>query len=235
MQAGIHDLTAGYALDALDAEERSAYEAHLAGCERCREELASLWEATAALALAATGPEPGPGLRDRILASARAERPNVVPLRRRPLVTPARVAAAAAGIAAAVAVGLGLWAASLHGRLGTANDRLAAEQARLSVVADPAARTVALAKGDGRLVVAPGGRAVMIVDGLAAAPPGKTYELWIIRGTTPARAGLFAGGGRSVVPVQGTVGGDAVVAVTLERSGGADRPTTTPVAASQPV
>jgi anti-sigma factor RsiW len=235
MQAGIHDLTAGYALDALDAEERSAYEAHLAGCERCREELASLWEATAALALAATGPEPGPGLRDRILASARAERPNVVPLRRRPFVTPARVAAAAAGIAAAVAVGLGLWAASLHGRLGTANDRLAAEQARLSVVADPAARTVALAKGDGRLVVAPGGRAVMIVDGLAAAPPGKTYELWIIRGTTPARAGLFAGGGRSVVPVQGTVGGDAVVAVTLERSGGADRPTTTPVAASQPV
>jgi len=36
MEAGIHELTAGYALDALDPDERRAYEAHLAGCERCR-------------------------------------------------------------------------------------------------------------------------------------------------------------------------------------------------------
>ena len=39
MEAGIHELTAGYALDALDPDERSAYEAHLAGCEQCRHEL----------------------------------------------------------------------------------------------------------------------------------------------------------------------------------------------------
>ena len=36
----IHDLTAAYALDALDAEEQELYEGHLATCERCREELA---------------------------------------------------------------------------------------------------------------------------------------------------------------------------------------------------
>jgi anti-sigma-K factor RskA len=94
---------------------------------------------------------------------------------------------------------------------------------------------VSFAKGRGRLVVAPGGQAVMVVDGLAAAPSGKTYEVWVIRGTTPRRAGLFAGGGRSVVAVDGTVPQDAVVAVTLERSGGVDAPTTTPLVASQPV
>ena len=72
------------------------------------------------------------------------------------------------------------------------------------------------------------------MDGLAKAPSGKTYEIWIIEGTKPTRAGLFPGGDRSVIAVQGTVGKDAVVAVTLERSGGVDAPTTTPVAASQP-
>ena len=43
METGIHELTAGYALDALDADERWAYETHLAECKRCREELTSFW------------------------------------------------------------------------------------------------------------------------------------------------------------------------------------------------
>src|SRR4029079_6175388 len=68
MEAGIHELTAGYALDALDPDERRAYEAHLAGCERCQQELASFWESTEALAVAASGPAPSPALRERILA-----------------------------------------------------------------------------------------------------------------------------------------------------------------------
>jgi anti-sigma-K factor RskA len=235
MESGIHELTAGYALDALEPEERRSYEEHLESCERCREELTSFWETTAALALAATGPEPSPELRGRILAGARAEPQNVVSLRRRTLLTPVRAMTAVAAVAAVVAVALGAWAVALHGRLGDANDRLALERGNLSVLSDPSARNVSLARGNGRLVVAAGGRAVMVVDGLARAPAGKTYEVWVIEGTTPTRAGLFSGGGRSVVGVDHAVGRDAVVAVTLERAGGADAPTTTPVVASQPV
>lgn len=235
MEHEIHELTAGYALDALDPEERRAYEEHLPACERCREELAAFWEVTASLALAATGPEPSSDLRERILAGARTERQNVVPLHRRGAFAPVRIAGAVAAVAAVVAIALGVWAVSLHGRLGDANGRLAAERTSLSVVSDPNARAVSLAKGDGRLVVAPGGRAVMIVEGLAPAPAGKAYEVWVIRGTTPKRAGLFRGGGRNVVAVEGTVSKDAVVAVTLERSGGVDVPTTTPLVASEPV
>ncbi len=235
MEAGIHELTAGYALDALDPEERQAFEEHLEGCERCREELSAFWTVTSSLALAARGPEPRGELRDRILSAARAEPQNVLPFRRRVALPPTRVVSAIAAVAAIVAIALGAWAVSLHGRLGDANDRVAAEQSSLAIVSDPAARTVALAKGQGQLVVAPGGRAVMVLDGLAAAPSGKTYEVWVITGTTPKRAGLFRGGNRSIVPVDGTVGTHAVVAVTLERSGGVDAPTTTPVVASQPV
>jgi anti-sigma factor RsiW len=235
MEAGIHELTAGYALDALDPEERRAFEEHLEGCDRCREELSAFWEVTGSLALAATGPAPSDALRDRILASTRAEPQNVVPLRRRVALPSTRVLSAVAAVAAVAAIALGAWAASLHNRLGDANDRLAAEQSSLAVVSDPDARTVSLAKGQGQLVVAPSGRAVMVVDGLDTAPAGKTYEVWVIMGTTPKRAGLFRGGDRSVVPVEGSVAKDAVVAVTLERSGGVDAPTTTPLVASQPV
>ena len=45
-----HDLTAAYALDALDPEEREGFEAHLAQCERCRDEVAELSAAASALA-----------------------------------------------------------------------------------------------------------------------------------------------------------------------------------------
>jgi len=235
MEAGIHELTAGYALDALDLEERQAFEEHLEECERCREELSAFWKVTSSLALAATGPEPSGDLRDRILAATRAEPQNVIPLRRRMTLSPTRVAGAVAAAAAVAAIALGAWAVSLHGRLGDANGRVAAQQSNLAIISDPHARSVSLAKGQGRLVVSPDGRAVMVVDGLAAAPSGKTYEVWVITGTTPKRAGLFQGGNRSIVGVDGTVSKDAVVAVTLERSGGVDAPTTTPLIASQPV
>ena len=66
----VHELTPAYALHALDAEEREAFEAHLAQCERCREELAVLGESAAALAWAVESPAPPPALRAQILAAA---------------------------------------------------------------------------------------------------------------------------------------------------------------------
>src|ERR1700716_4770443 len=94
----IHELTAAYALDALDPEERVTYEAHLAQCARCREELASLGETATALAFGVTSPAPPERLRSQILAAATAERENVVPLpMRRPWLPPPPPAAARGG------------------------------------------------------------------------------------------------------------------------------------------
>ena len=104
------------------------------------------------------------------------------------------------------------------------------------MLADPEARTVALQAGDGRLVVGPEGEAVLVLDGMDPAPAGKTYELWIIEGDTPQRAGLFPGrDGTDVVPVDGTVAEGDIVAVTIEDAAGVDAPTTTPIVASNPV
>jgi anti-sigma-K factor RskA len=241
METGIHELTAGYALDALDPGERSAYEAHLAGCEQCRQELSSFWETTEALAVAASGPAPSPALRERILAEVQAETPqNVIPLepRRRRRAVP--VLAAAAAIAAVVALALGLRAADLSGQLDDSRSALERAESSAAILADPGAQSVALRAGDGRLVVDSEGQAVLVLDGLGAAPAGKTYEMWIVPGSlggrSPVPAGLFSGGERAdIVPVEGTIETGDVVAVTVEKAGGVDSPTLPLVVASDPV
>ena len=239
MEAGIHELTAGYALDALDPDERRAYEAHLPGCERCLQELASFWETTEALAVAASGPEPSPDLRERILADVRAQPPQVVvpfePRRRRAV----PVLAAAAAIAAVVALGIGLWASSLSNELDDARAALERERATGAILVDPDARKVSLQAGDGQLVVNPQGQAVLVLDGLDPAPAGKTYEMWIVPGGDIGRAhraGVFPGrDGAEIEGLDGVVRAGDVVAVTVEPAGGVDAPTTSPIVASDPV
>lgn len=235
MESGIHDLTAGYALDALAPAERRAYEEHLEGCERCQEELGTFWTTTEALALAASGPAPSDALRGRILEAARAEPQTVVPFApRRSRLVPALSAAAA--IAAVVALAVGLWATQLSDDLDEAQLALEQERRAAAVLADPDARTVALTSGQGRLVVSPDGDAVLVLDALDPAPEGMTYEAWIVEDGSASPAGLFAGAdGRDVVGIDGTVEPGDVVAVTVERAGGVDAPENDPIVASQPV
>jgi anti-sigma-K factor RskA len=99
-----HDLTAAYALDALDADEAEVYERHLGQCEECREQLAELNESAASLAFGTVAPAPPARLRASILDAATAERTNVVPLLRRRWVS--RGLAVAAASVACIIVGL---------------------------------------------------------------------------------------------------------------------------------
>jgi anti-sigma-K factor RskA len=238
MDAETHQLIAGYALDALDESERDRVEALLETSEEAREELRSLSEVAAALAVGVAGPEPPAGLRERIVAEARAEGRVVVPFERpvrrsRPVVPLLSLAAAAAAV---LAVGLGVWGASLRGDLDSARAALDRQRAAAGVLADPGATDVALAQGAGRLVVSRAGAAVLVLDGLDPAPTGRTYQVWVVTGTTPRSAGTFAGGDdRQLVLLDRAVTRGAVVAVTVERAGGADAPTSTPLVASQPV
>ena len=225
MDESIHELSAAYALDALDADERWAFEAHLADCSRCQEELTSFWQTAGSLAHAADGPAPSPELRGRLLERARAERPNVVPLRPRRWALPALGGVAA--VAAVAALALGLWASSLSGDLDQARSALAGQQLVSSLLADESSRSISLRGANGRLVVGGGGRAALVVSNLSPAPSGKAYEIWVIEGQTPRRAGLFDGKG--AVALDRPVPADATVAVTLEDDAGVDAPTGEPL------
>jgi anti-sigma-K factor RskA len=218
----LHDLTAAYALDALDTEDAREYEAHLARCERCRDELASLSDAAGALAYAVETPLPPPELRARILQQARRERPNVVSLRPRWAVP----VAAAAAVAAVAAVVLGIWAASLSNKLDRRDAALARQQQVAAILARPDARTIAFARGT--LVVTRSGDAALVVRRLQRAPSGRTYEAWVSAGGAPQPAGLFRGGDDVALPLTRPVQAGASVLVTEEKAGGVDAPTQKP-------
>jgi anti-sigma factor RsiW len=220
----LHDLTAAYALEALDETERREYEAHLAHCERCRDELGSFSEAAATLAYAVGGPPPPPQLRARILERARAERPNVVPLRPRWAV-PAAVTAVAA-VAAAVA--LAIWATTLSNHVDSLQTQRS-QQERVAAVLSAAGRRTYTFGTHGRLVVAPSGEAALVFTGLPAARDGKTYEAWVANGGAPRAAGTFAArAGLTAFPLRARVPAGATVMITQERSGGTDKPTESP-------
>jgi anti-sigma factor RsiW len=216
MTEDLHELSALYALDVLDAPERARFEAHLAGCDRCSTELASLRSAATSLAFVEHGASPPPELRERILGAAKEEGQNVVPLRpRRSLAV--SVAAVVAVAASAAAVGFGIWAASLH-------HSLASERAATKVLRDPLARHIPLQGARGELVVAPSGDAVLNV-GLPKPPSGSTYEAWVAAPAVRA-AGTFDGG---TTALKVRVPRGAQVMVTVERSGGTGAPSRKPL------
>ena len=196
----LHDLTAAYALDALDEREVDAYERHLAGCELCQAQLAELGESAAALAFGTVAPAPPPRLRATILDAAQHDSPKVIPIARRRWVT--RGLAVAAAAAACAAVGIVVATTQSSGtRVVSALVVLRADRS-----------------------------ATLRVTGLSPAPRGKTYEAWVIpAGGRAKAAGLFSGEHTTTLRLRRNVPKGAVVAVTLERAGGARAPTSAPL------
>ena len=219
----IHELTAAYAMDALDENERREFEAHLSECGDCADEVDSLREAAASLAYAAQGPAPPDGLRERLLEQARAELPagDVIPLRRR-AVLPAVAALAAA--AALLALGLGIWAATLAGSLDSERSARRDNARAVAILAGADTRRLPMG-GRGQVVLSRTGEAVLVVPGLPRAPDGKTYEAWVVGTAGPLPAGLFEGGRQTILLLDRPVPEGARVAVSIERAGGVDSPT----------
>ena len=235
-RAEIHELSAAYALDALDAAELEAFEEHLSCCPECRENVASFQAAAAELAYEADAPAPSPVLRNRILTQAASERPYVAaPAPRRRWALP--VAAAAAVTAGCAALALAFWAADLSQQV----DDLQAQQHRSEevalVLANPDAERIALDGANGVLVVdSETQEGHLVVFGLEEAPDAHTYEAWVIEEGEAVPAGLFSGGAESttVVPLAVPVPAGAVVAVTIEQAGGVQQSQQQPVITSRP-
>jgi len=129
---------------------------------------------------------------------------------------------AVAAALAVCAVALGAWA--YGSRDGSSSASYDAEA--LSVLSSPGALRVPFAHSAGRLalVVEPGGRAVLVLDGLREAPSGRAYQAWVVRRGEPAGSAALFGGDERVVTLSLPVPRGDAVAVTIERSGGAAVP-----------
>src|SRR5262245_11979714 len=145
-----------YALDALTGEERREFETHLQSCLECHAELLTLRPAADALAQTVPQLDPRPELRDRVSAAVRGETrptraaasppvaaPRVVSTRP----SPTRWLAVAATLL--LAVGLGVYANGLRGRVSRLEselDRARAQSAALQARVGRAETTLAAAQ-----------------------------------------------------------------------------------------
>lgn len=221
----IHKLSGAYAVDAVDDLERAAFERHLAECEDCRDEVASLRETTAMLA-ESVAVTPPPSLRDSVLSGISQSRP--LP----PVVVaqPRRVAWFPLLVAASIVAVLGLAAAVWQPWTPSDNGSLtAAEQ----VLRAPDAQSVSIDLGEaGQATVTRSKslhKAVISTQDMAAAPSGQVYQLWLQQHGDMVSAGLMTGGDQEIV-LKGDAATASAAGVTVEPAGGSEKPNLPPVA-----
>jgi anti-sigma-K factor RskA len=211
-------LAAPYVLGALDVDDRRAFEAHVATCPVCTEEVRSLRHVVDGLAFAVPQRTPRPELRSRVLAVASdGLRGDHLAGRERAshLNTRARLPLAAALV---LAFGLGIYAWQLQRRIATLEARLTdAEQGALSAqrtmleaqrAADQAQTAMAVLAAPDMVRVdlagqppAPGATAralwsrnrgmVFATTNLPLPPAGRVYQVWVVTAGAPVSAGLL--------------------------------------------
>lgn len=163
--------------------------------------------------------------------SAKVTSIDAAPSRRR-LRGPAWAGWAAAAALAGVTVGLGVHSANQQRQINSLSQQAGVMQ-QLLAAPDARSGSAAVRTGGTATVLDSRSRdeAVISFDGLAAAPPGKAYQLWMM-GPTGARSGglltLPATGNPSPVVAHGL--GDAkTIGLTVEPAHGSDQPTTPPI------
>lgn len=232
----VAELLGAYALDAVDADEAAAVEAHLAVCPRCAAEVADHREVAAMLAHSgAPAPE---GLWSQISASLEEPPPEMnIPLRppERPrsdvidLADRRRTArwvpgAAVAAALVVVALVTGLVVSDDDGG-GGRDEQIAApvlEDVARRVMNDPDVARVVLASPEGDLeapaAIADDGAGYLMGNTLPALDQSQTYQLWGIRGDLVVSLGVL---GASPGTVAFHVGdGVDALAITQEVAGG---------------
>lgn len=227
MSADLHHLASAYALDALDAEERQAFEGHYPSCEICRSDVAEHRELAADLAGAVQVPPPD-ALRTRVLAEIGQTRqiPPIVPdkvvdlaARRRPRTNLLLGAVAAAFVLLAGVV-------ALRGPdAGGSRDLvalLAADDVNIAPLqADGVDGAISVAWSETSDQVA--------VLGSALGDPGEglVYALWMLdaEGATPSLLFRPDGDGGLVEAIGDLPGDPSGWGITVEPRAGSPQPT----------
>lgn len=250
----IHVSVGSYVVNALDDDELTEFEAHLATCETCQREVVEFSE-TAAQLSSITETAPPPALRDSILSAIQQVRPlppegeetappvlarRAVPTVEDSVVEQApvvdelaqrrqrrstRVLALAVAAAMVIALGLGGWVVNLV-------------QARQAIVAEstletqlftaPDVRTYTKTLENGSLasfVVSKSlDKALFIGRDLPKAGDNKTYQLWTSDAKGLVPNAIFDGGATTKTWFTGSVADINGMAISIEPSGGSQQP-----------
>jgi anti-sigma factor RsiW len=213
-----HDETGAYLLGALSDDEREAFEAHLAGCALCRDEVERLRPAAEALPRSVDPIQAPPRLKSALMKAVREEGGRAPAVNRPRLSFPRlRPVLAVLLLALGVAGGFGL-AAALNGH----------ETRRITATAQ--SREVARATAT---LSVPGSGAdggILHVSGLPSLRRG-VYQAWVKRGHEVVPQPTFEVGASGVgaVAIPEDLRHAAEVMVTREPRGGSRAPSEAPI------
>jgi anti-sigma-K factor RskA len=174
-------------------------------------------------------------------SASTAEGPAAAAARRRWFQRPAAALTAAAAVAV-VFLGVGLGVGTSFGPANEPGPGTTQASGGLDSIyaASDFQRSTAKVAGGGTATVVWShelGKSAVILDGVAKAPEGKTYELWYIgsegTGGKITAAGLVDGASDGVhsAILEGTLSRGATIGMTVEPAGGSEQPTTTPIMA----
>ena len=234
--AELEELATVFVLGADVPEERDLYEAHLAGCELCRQLVAQFQSTTELLSEALGEEEASPALKGRILAQARRELAMEEPSLSKGLRWPAWIRPKPLGFGAAVAavlVGIVAWNVILQVRLADRGDVVFEQQQFIDAIAQGGqvfrlAGTEAEPDATAALVQAPEtDRSILVVRDLPKLPRGREYQVWRIKDDVPAGAGTFASLGEreQLFTLSTDFSGADAIGVSVEPAGGSFAPT----------
>ncbi len=240
---------AAYALGALDKDDRTAFERHLATCATCRAEVDALREAAAMLAYATPARDlPSSALRDRVLRDAVDVRPisAAPPPSRRRAASIVPWLAAAASLTLAVLAGTGLRTERgerqrLAVLLDSVQTDLAVRDSTIAAFFGPEVHVVSLSptgEKPSMRVFWNHTRNIFIVTAfnIPRAPDGKTYQLWAMRkDKAPLSMGTFNtdanGRAAAILAVADHITDGGFIdlcGLTMEPAGGSNQPTEQP-------
>lgn len=245
------NMSGAYSLHALDAEEASLFEAHLAESEETRNEVTELTDTAVLLGLAVAPETPPASLKEGIMArlattlqlgpepvaaasvpatDARFTRTAQAKAQARWFTKPLN---AVIGVAAAVALIIG-GGVAVNAISTNVTQQAAANQLAAIYAADDSKSLKGIIAGGGQatLVYAASLKtSALIVAGMNALPSDKVYELWYINAEGARPAGTFTVGsdGKNWRLLEGTMKPGDTVGVTVEPHGGSATPTTDPI------
>jgi anti-sigma-K factor RskA len=245
------EMIPAHAMSALDSADDRALTNHLAQCAECQKELDDWQQTAAGLALSSSPAEPSVLVRQRILSQIRAEReesatPKVIPFK-----SPERNIWSSFGSLGAIAAAvlfvlmLGYLIVLLRENramrnelqgLFAENQKIQQDLKLVKLLQTPGTKVMELSAtsaapgATAKLAFDQSGHAMVMTDGLPAAPAGKEYQLWyMVAGKPPMRGKTFStdSHGKGMLedqlpPVALNATG---FAVTLEPQGGSESPT----------
>lgn len=228
----VQELLAVRALGGLDDEGRAELAGALsehADCRGCAEMARDFDEAAGRLAFAL---KPSPTTVTAADVLARADTPIQAVTTRRATVDLARPSPRPRWRSLLVAAAVGLVAIGGVGGTLIARQAGSGSAALARYLTEPET-TVRPFKGTGgtlSVATQDGTDRSFVFGNVGAPPPGKVYQLWTVRGSTPVAGPTFLPrGGTVVLQVDAATQGADAVAITVEPTGGSKAPTSTPI------